>query len=64
MPQQPRQPRRRQVSNINQASSTKAVSTRNATFQYWETLLGNRTKRNRAGEMIVQGVRPINLALE
>ncbi len=42
---------------------TKAVSTRNATFQYWETLLGNRTKRNRAGEMIVQGVRPINLAL-
>lgn len=45
-------------------SNTKAVSTRNATFQYWETLLGNRTKRNRAGEMIVQGVRPINLALE
>ncbi|MGO2521181.1 MAG: TrmH family RNA methyltransferase [Microbacterium sp.] len=43
---------------------TKAVSTRNATFQYWETLLGNRTKRNRAGEMIIQGVRPINLALE
>ncbi|MGL3151562.1 TrmH family RNA methyltransferase [Microbacterium sp. A82] len=42
---------------------TKAVSTRNATFQYWETLLGNRTKRNRAGEMIVQGVRPINFAL-
>src|SRR5690606_22717475 len=42
---------------------TKAVSTRNATFQYWETLLGNRTKRNRAAEMIVQGVRPINLAL-
>ncbi|WP_327036882.1 hypothetical protein [Microbacterium sp. CH12i] len=40
------------------------MSTRNATFQYWETLLGNRTKRNRAGEMIVQGVRPINLALE
>ncbi|WP_300267315.1 TrmH family RNA methyltransferase [Microbacterium sp.] len=46
------------------ARRTKAVSTRNATFQYWETLLGNRTKRNRAGEMIVQGVRPINLVLE
>ncbi|GAA3910960.1 TrmH family RNA methyltransferase [Microbacterium invictum] len=40
-----------------------AVTTRNATFQYWQTLLGNRTKRNRAGEMIVQGVRPITLAL-
>lgn len=45
-------------------SRTKAVSTRNATFQYWQTLIGNRTKRNRAGEMIVQGVRPITLALE
>lgn len=41
-----------------------AVSTRNALFQHWQTLLGNRTKRNRAGEMIVQGVRPITLALE
>ena len=41
-----------------------AVSTRNATFQYWQTLLGNRTKRNRAGEMLVQGVRPISLVLE
>lgn len=51
MPREPRQHR------------TKAVSTRNATFQYWETLLSNRTKRNRAGEMIVQGVRPINLVL-
>ncbi|GAB2525284.1 TrmH family RNA methyltransferase [Paramicrobacterium agarici] len=40
------------------------VTTRNATFQYWQTLLGNRTKRNRAGEMLVQGVRPITLALE
>jgi len=40
-----------------------AVSTRNATFQYWQTLLSNRTKRNRAGEMIVHGVRPITLAL-
>lgn len=64
MPQQPRQHRRKPVSRTAQASSTKAVSTRNATFQYWETLLGNRTKRNRAREMIVQGVRPIRLALE
>lgn len=43
--------------------SVRTVSVRNATFQYWETLLGNRTKRNRAGEMVVQGVRPITLAL-
>lgn len=61
MPQQ-RHPK--PVSNTKPASGTKAVSTRNATFQYWETLLGNRTKRYRAGEMIVQGVRPINLVLE
>ncbi|KRA25981.1 rRNA methyltransferase [Microbacterium sp. Root61] len=39
------------------------VSTRSATFQYWQTLISNRTKRNRAGEMIVQGVRPITLVL-
>lgn len=43
---------------------TRAVSTRNATFQYWQTLLSNRTKRNRAMEMVIQGVRPISLALE
>lgn len=43
---------------------TRVVSTRNATFQQWQTLLGNRTKRHRAGEMILQGVRPISLALE
>ena len=41
----------------------RTVSARNATFQRWETLLTNRTKRNRAGEMLVQGVRPITLAL-
>lgn len=44
-------------------SHAQSVSTRNVTFQYWQTLIGNRTKRNRAGEMIVQGVRPINLTL-
>lgn len=41
----------------------RSVSVRNATFQQWETLLHNRTKRNRAGRMIVHGVRPITLAL-
>lgn len=40
------------------------VGTRNATFQHWETLLRNRTKRHRAAEFVVQGVRPITLALQ
>jgi 23S rRNA (uridine2479-2'-O)-methyltransferase len=40
------------------------VSTRNATFQRWQTLLTNRTKRLRAGEFVVQGVRPISMAVE
>jgi TrmH family RNA methyltransferase len=38
------------------------VSTRNAAFQQWQALLTNRTKRQRAGEFLVQGVRPITLA--
>lgn len=38
------------------------VSSRNARFQQWEALLGNRAKRQRAGEFLVQGVRPITLA--
>lgn len=40
------------------------VTTRNATFQEWEALLSNRSKRNRTGAMVVQGVRPVSLALE
>ncbi len=40
------------------------VTTRNAAFQQWEALLTNRTKRHRAGETLVQGVRPITLAVE
>ncbi|WP_435738438.1 TrmH family RNA methyltransferase [Cellulosimicrobium sp. PMB13] len=40
------------------------VTTRNAAFQQWEALLTNRTKRHRAGEMVVQGVRPITVAVE
>ena len=34
------------------------VSSRNARFQQWESLLSNRNKRQRAGEFLVQGVRP------
>jgi 23S rRNA (uridine2479-2'-O)-methyltransferase len=40
------------------------VTTRNATFQHWQTLLANRAKRQRAGEFLVQGVRPVTLAVD
>ncbi|HEY7483054.1 MAG TPA: TrmH family RNA methyltransferase [Streptosporangiaceae bacterium] len=40
------------------------VSRANARFQQWQALLENRTKRQRAGEFLVQGVRPISLAIE
>lgn len=40
------------------------VTTRNASFQQWQALLTNRAKRSRAGEFLVQGVRPLTLAVE
>jgi TrmH family RNA methyltransferase len=40
------------------------ITTRNARFQQLHALLGNRTKRGRAGEFLVQGVRPITMAVE
>jgi TrmH family RNA methyltransferase len=40
------------------------ITTRNARFQQWQALLTNRTKRQRSGEFVVQGVRPISLAVE
>jgi TrmH family RNA methyltransferase len=40
------------------------VTTRNAAFQQWQALLTSRAKRHRAGEFLVQGVRPIGLAVE
>jgi TrmH family RNA methyltransferase len=40
------------------------ISSRNARFQVWQALLTNRNKRLRAGEFLVQGVRPISLAVE
>ena len=39
------------------------VTTRNARFQQWHALLGNRAKRQRNGEFLVQGVRPITMAV-
>ena len=44
--------------------ATQRITTRNATFQLWHALLTNRRKRNQLGEMLVQGVRPISLAVE
>jgi tRNA G18 (ribose-2'-O)-methylase SpoU len=41
-----------------------AVLSRGARFQEWTALLGNRAKRQRRGEFIVQGVRPITLAVQ
>jgi 23S rRNA (uridine2479-2'-O)-methyltransferase len=39
------------------------ITTRNASFQRWQALAANRTKRHRAAEFLVQGVRPISLAV-
>lgn len=46
------------------AATPLRISTRNARFQQWHALLTNRNKRQRLGEFIVQGVRPITLAVE
>lgn len=40
------------------------VTVRNADFQQWEALLGNRSKRHRTRRFLVHGVRPISLAVE
>lgn len=45
-------------------ASVLRVTSRNAAFQQWQALLTNRVKRQRAREFIVQGVRPITLAVE
>lgn len=39
------------------------VRGRDARFQQWQALLVNRTKRHRAGQFLVHGVRPITLAV-
>lgn len=45
------------------ASATR-ITSRNARFQQWQSLLTNRNKRQRAREFLVQGVRPITIAVE
>ena len=44
--------------------ATQRITVRNARFQQWQALLTNRNKRQRAREFLVQGVRPINVAVE
>jgi|SRR5579875_1470943 len=43
---------------------TLRITARNARFQQWQALLANRGKRQREGEFLVQGVRPITLAVQ
>jgi tRNA G18 (ribose-2'-O)-methylase SpoU len=45
-------------------TGTLKITRRNATFQQLHALLTNRNKRQRAAEFVVQGVRPITLAVE
>ncbi|MGW4462705.1 TrmH family RNA methyltransferase [Micromonospora sp. NPDC004704] len=45
-------------------AKTLKITSRNASYQQWQALLTNRTKRQRAGEFLVQGVRPITLAVQ
>ncbi|MDT0266445.1 TrmH family RNA methyltransferase [Streptomyces sp. DSM 44915] len=45
-------------------AAARRITTRNARFQQWQAQLTNRTKRQRAGEFLVQGVRPISVAVE
>lgn len=44
-------------------SAALRVTTRNARFQQWQALLKSRGKRQQRGEFLVQGVRPITLAV-
>ena len=45
-------------------AAVQRITSRNARFQQWESLLTNRNKRTRAREFLVQGVRPISIAVE
>ena len=44
--------------------AARRITTRNAAFQQWSALLDNRNKRSRTGQFLVQGVRPITLAVQ
>lgn len=59
MPNRPGRPGR-----ADGRTTPRRVERANATFQQWEALLTNRTKRHRSGQVLVQGVRPVTLAVE
>lgn len=40
------------------------VTVRNARFQQWQSYLSTRAKRTKAGRFLIQGVRPLTLALD
>ncbi len=46
------------------STAAQPITTRNARFQQWQALLTNRNKRQRLRQFLVQGVRPITLAVE
>jgi TrmH family RNA methyltransferase len=52
------------LARVTTRQQTMRVTTRNARFQQWQALLVNRAKRQRLGEFLVQGVRPITMAVE
>ena len=54
----------RAPSGRNRPAPSLLVTTRNARFQQWQSYLTNRAKRTKAGRFLIQGVRPLNLALE
>jgi len=43
--------------------SPQRITTRNSRFQVWQAMLNNRTKRHKLGAFVVQGVRPLTLAV-
>jgi 23S rRNA (uridine2479-2'-O)-methyltransferase len=61
--QQPVTARKPAAGGGAQRAASPRVSGRNARFQQWEALLSNRNKRQRLGEFLVHGVRPINEAI-
>ncbi|GAF45781.1 TrmH family RNA methyltransferase [Rhodococcus wratislaviensis] len=54
----------RAPSGRNRPAPSLLVTARNARFQQWQSYLTNRAKRTKAGRFLIQGVRPLNLALE
>ncbi|QMU74517.1 RNA methyltransferase [Streptacidiphilus sp. PB12-B1b] len=45
-------------------AAVQRITSRNARYQQWQSLLVNRNKRARLREFLVQGVRPITIAVE